>query len=274
MPDKQDLILVEVDEALGSATITLNRPEKRNALTAAMMDEIANVYNDLGSRPNIKVVVICGAGAAFCGGADRKAYPGDLSAGPLDSDRRHALRIGERLVEAIQGCSAVTIAKLHGAVVGGGMVIALASDIRVASESAALSLPETAIGLPLAWSATPLVIDEVGSLLARELILLGRVFTAQEAKNAGMINAVVAENALDATVQDYIETVIKRDTAAVITSKMQFAALRKGRAMGDITMFDSLLLHYSTQLDTVRHAFGAESLTQPAAEQFAEIGKA
>lgn len=274
MPDKQNLILVDIDETLGSATITLNRPEKRNALTAAMMEEIANIYNDLGSRPNIKTVVICGAGTAFCGGADRKAYPGELSSGPLDSDRRNALRVGERLVAAIQGCSAVTIAKLHGAVVGGGMVIALASDLRVASDSAALSLPETAIGLPLAWSATPLVIDEVGPMLARELILLGRVFTAAEAKDAGMINASVAENALDSTVKKYIETVNQRDTAAVITSKMQFSALSKGRAMGDITMFDSLLLHYSTQLDAVRHAFGAESLTNSPAVQLAEIGKA
>lgn len=265
MSDDTDLIVVEADEQRGVATITLNRPRKRNALTAAMMETLAETYEDLGARATIRVVIIRGAGLAFCGGADRIAYPGDLSSGPFDGARRHALKVGERLVQAIQGCSAVTIARLHGHVVGGGMVIALACDIRIAADSAALSLPETAIGLPLAWSATPLVVDEVGVLRARELILLGKVFAAGEAMQAGMLNTVVPDDDLDSTVDDYVQIALQRDLAAIVTSKVQFAALRKGSASGDITAFDSLLLHYSTQLDAVRHAFGAESLTNSAA---------
>lgn len=271
MSEQQQLIRVDVDAERGVANVTLNRPEKRNALTADMMETIANVYDELGARADIKVVIIAGAGVAFCGGADRTAYPGGLSVGPFDGDRHRALKVGERLVQAIQGCSAVTIARLHGHVVGGGMVIALACDVRIAADTAALSLPETAIGLPLAWSATPLVVDEVGPLLARELILLGRVFAADEALDAGMLNRVVPEAALDATVAGYVHTALQRDLAAIVTSKVQFAALRRGRAVGDITAFDSLLLHYSTQLDAVRNAFGAEPLstataTKPAGE--------
>lgn len=263
----QEHIRVDVDADAAVAIVTLARPAKRNALTEEMMSHLAHTFDTLSARTDVEVVVLRGAGPAFCGGADRTAYPGGLSEGSWDGNRRRSLQVGERLVRAIQECSAVTIARLHGHVVGGGMVMALACDVRIASDDAALSLPETAIGLPLAWSATPLVVDEVGPLIARELLLFGRVYGAAEAQRLGMINAAVSEAEVDEVVAQYIERATSRDRAAVLATKVQFNALKRSRATGDITAFDSLLLHYSTQLETVRVAFGEEPLGHTARVQ-------
>jgi enoyl-CoA hydratase/carnithine racemase len=181
------------------AQLVLDRPEVLNALSVELLDGIVEVCRFIDEQPEIRVVILTGAGRTFSAGADLDTIERLWADGP---GARHAAGAGERAATAIESLRAVTIAAVHGRCVGGGVVLALACDLRFAAAGARFSIPEIDLGIPLAWGGVPRLLREVGPGLARDLIITGREFDADRALAVGVISRLMADDELDTEVAE------------------------------------------------------------------------
>src|ERR1019366_7806233 len=179
-------ILFQVEES-GIALLTVNRPEKLNALSAAVIAELADAFSRVSNDPGIRAVVLTGAGEkAFVAGADI----GELVAlSPFDA-RAFALR-GQAVFRQLEICGKPSVAAVNGFALGGGLELALACTVRFASENAKLGLPEVKLGIIPGYGGTQRLPRLVGRGRALELLLSGETIVAAEAYRIGLVNAVV-----------------------------------------------------------------------------------
>lgn len=177
---------VEVDGPV--ATLTLDRPEVLNALSLTLLASVVDACAWLNSRAEVRVVVVTGAGRTFSAGADLSTL--DHLRGADQTAARAAAGAGDRAATAIESLDAVTVAAIQGRCVGGGVVLALACDLRVAGDTARFSIPEIDLGIPLAWGGVPRLLREVPPAVARDLILTGREFGAAQAQQFGLVSRV------------------------------------------------------------------------------------
>lgn len=169
------------------ATVRLNRPDKLNALTPLLLNEVVAACEWLNGADEIRVVVVRGAGRAFCAGFDLDAF-GE----PLDpAARRDQADLGRRATNALTDVRPLTIAAVHGHCVGGGVVLTAACDLRLAADDARFLIPEVDLGIPLAWGGIPRLVREIGPALTKELVLTCRPFGATEAREIRFVNRVV-----------------------------------------------------------------------------------
>jgi enoyl-CoA hydratase/carnithine racemase len=184
------------DEATGVVTLTLNRPERMNALTFEVYDELARTFHALDSAPGVRAIVLTGAGTSFCTGGDVHDIIGPL----LSRDFRGLLDFTRRtcdLVLAIRRCRRPVIAALNGTVAGAGAVIATAADIRIAVPAARIAFLFTRVGLAGAdMGAAWLLPRIVGLGRATELLMSGAFVSPEEAYRIGLYNAIVEPDAL------------------------------------------------------------------------------
>jgi enoyl-CoA hydratase/carnithine racemase len=179
--------------ATGIATITLNRPDRLNALTFDVYDELRNTFRALNTEPGVRAVVVTGAGKAFCSGGDVHDIIGAL----IERDARGLLeftRVTCDLVLAIRQCPRPVVAALNGTTAGAGAVIAIACDIRIAAVSARIAFLFTKVGLSGAdMGAAWLLPRIVGFGRATELLMTGDFITPEEALRIGLYNRVVPD---------------------------------------------------------------------------------
>jgi enoyl-CoA hydratase/carnithine racemase len=188
---------LEVDLDGPVATVRLARPHVLNALSVESLEELAATCRWLGERDDLRVVVLRGDGSSFSAGADlstlERLWADDGSA-------RSAADAGHRAASALEALPQVSVAAVHGRCVGGGIVLALACDLRVCTDAASFSIPEVELGIPLAWGGIPRLLREVGPGMARDLVLSCRSFGADEALAVGLVSRVVASERFDAEV--------------------------------------------------------------------------
>jgi enoyl-CoA hydratase/carnithine racemase len=234
--------------------IWLNRPERRNALNARALEEIAAAFTDLQQRFDTPVVILGGRGAAFCAGADRKDPPARVArgSGAGARERRYTAQVGRRALEAIERVEAITIARLHGYAIGGGLALALGCDLRIAAASTVFHIPEVDLGIPLSWGAAPRLAREVGMARAKELILLCDRFDAPTAERYGMLNRVVPDDQLDAAVEAWAQRLAAKPAWALHMTKTQFRAYGRAIVLGDVTEGDGDLIALSSAEDPTR----------------------
>jgi len=202
MPLRPSSFLYAVDAATAVATITLNRPERLNALTFEVYTELRDIFRALDSEAGVRAVIITGTGRAFCTGGDVEDIIGQLfardAAGLLEFTR-----LTGDLILSIRQCRRPVVAALNGTVAGAGAVIATASDIRIAAESAKIAFLFSRVGLTGAdMGAAWLLPRIVGLSHASELLMLGDFITAQRAAEIGLYNRVVPAERLMAEVND------------------------------------------------------------------------
>jgi enoyl-CoA hydratase len=177
---------VDVERQDDIAIVTMNRPEALNAFNADQLTAMVSTFRTLRGDRSVRCVILTGAGErAFAAGADIKEMaelspPDGLAFG----------RLGHAAVNAVEGLPQPVIAAVNGFALGGGCEIALASDIRLASESAVFAQPEVGLGIPPGWGATQRLTRLIGPGFAAELILTGRRVKADEALRIGLVNAV------------------------------------------------------------------------------------
>ena len=196
-----------------AAYVQLNRPEKANAYNRAMLEALEAQSGQIAADPDARVVVICGAGdGAFCAGADLAEVAG--------RDWRSALNLkSAEVFSLLSRCPQVTLAAINGAATGGGLELALASDIRIAAESASFSFPEPQLGLIPAAGGTQRLPQVVGRARAKELILGGRVWEAAEALRFGLVSEVTGPEELLPTAQQWAERIAGRNPVALRLAK-------------------------------------------------------
>jgi enoyl-CoA hydratase/carnithine racemase len=176
------------------ARLTLARPAVLNALSFELLEDLVAACRWLESQDAVRVVVLAGEGRGFSSGVDLSGLTRLLA---TDGSARDAADAGNRAATAIEAVPQITIASIHGWCVGGGLVLALACDLRVAAASSRFSIPEIDLGLPLAWGGVPRLLREVGPAVARDLVLTGREFDAGEALRLGVVSRVLADDRLE-----------------------------------------------------------------------------
>ena len=202
-----------VDLAGGVATVTLNRTSRKNAANITMWDELGEVFTALARDPEVRVVVVTGAGGEFCSGAD-------LS--DLDAAHRHQLaqmRIVGDVCLALHRMPKPTIAKVDGVAAGAGMNLALACDLVVASDRARFSEIFAKRGLSVDFGGSWLLPRLIGVHRAKELVLLADMLDAADVERLGLVNRVVPVAELDAFVADWAARLAAGPPIALALSK-------------------------------------------------------
>lgn len=213
------------------AYITLHRPERLNAINGQMMQELLEVCEQIGEDDEVGVVIITGAGErAFSVGADvsrfREARAEAAAPAPLVESRQRWLHANP--YQALAEVSKPTIAAINGYALGGGLELALACDMRIASEKARLGLPEVKLGLIPGGGGTQRLPRLVGRAKALEMILTGDPIDAQEALRIGLVSRVVPPELLGAAAEDLARALLSRGPIALRYAK---EALNKGLDM-------------------------------------------
>ncbi len=189
-----DAILTRRDGAI--ATVTLNRPDKLNALNRAMWDELGVTMRSLADDPALRCVVLRGAGGkAFAAGADIAEFATERA------NARQAKQYGELIhgtMQAVAQCRHPTVAMIEGACVGGGLEIAAMCDMRICGASSRFGIPVNKLGLTMAYGELAGLLALVGRVVALEILLEGRVFDAEEAYRKRLVNRVVADAQVEA----------------------------------------------------------------------------
>lgn len=212
---------LEVDGHI--ATITLDRPEKLNAMTPEMLEGLEAALASIEADEGIRVVVLTGAGdRAFCAGADINAW---ASLAPIDMWRRW-VRSGHRVIDRLEGLRQPTIAALNGIAYGGGLELALACDLRIAADTARVAAPEAGIGTIPGWGMTTRLAVIAGPARAKQMILSGLPVDAQRAEAWGVLSEVVpAAELLEAT-RRLAERIAAQAPVAVQVAKQLIDGLR------------------------------------------------
>jgi enoyl-CoA hydratase/carnithine racemase len=203
----------------GVATITLNRPERLNALTFEVYRELTDTFATLRTEPEVRAVVITGAGRAFCSGGDVHDIIGELFKRDMEGLLAFT-RMTCELVANIRALHKPVIASLNGTTAGAGACIALASDIRIAAEEAKIAFLFVKVGLSGAdMGAAYLLPRVVGLAKATELLYTGDFISAQEAERIGLYNRVVPGSQLKAATQELAERLAQGPAFALAKTK-------------------------------------------------------
>lgn len=180
-----------IDRYETTAMVTLNKPEKMNALNLEMWDGLAKAFQALSADDSLRCIVLRGAGGkAFAAGADVAEFAAVRS--NVEQARAFA-NITHTAMQAIATCPHPVIAMIHGACVGGGLEIASVCDMRICGASSRFGIPVKRLGLVVSYSELKPLVSLVGSAIALEILLEGRVFDAAEALAKGLVNRVVAD---------------------------------------------------------------------------------
>ena len=230
MTTTSDIILVDISENI--ATVTLNRPEKLNALSGEMMEGLVPVIEGLAEEKEVRCVVVTGAGRGFCAGGD---IAGMASGETLPNENPVArLRRLEETSRLLHEMPKPTIAMVNGPAAGAGLSIALACDIRIAGESARFGTAFVRIGFSGDFGGTWMLQRLVGPAKARELYFTGDLIDAREAERIGMVNRVVPDDELGRETRSLAERIAKGPPIAL-------ARMKQNMNLGLASDFSTLL---------------------------------
>ncbi len=223
----------------GVATLTVNRPDAMNALNETVVAQLHTAFTQAAADPRVKGIVIAGAGKAFIAGADIRFFVRNIESGDLQRIVDFT-KAGHALLRDIDTCAKPVVARLHGPALGGGLELAQACDILIATPRASFAFPETGIGIYPGLGGTQRPTRRIGVGLTRWMVFTGQTLSADEAQAIGFIDKVVPHEALDAACRAAIVEGIKPKTRPPLAAKHQaleafFAGndaetLRKGMA--------------------------------------------
>jgi enoyl-CoA hydratase/carnithine racemase len=206
------------------ARLTLERPEARNALSRAVADALEAALARLPALDGIRAVVVAGRGRSFCAGADIAEMP---TLTPAEAETLAAR--WQRIMDAFAALPQVTIAAVQGHALGGGLMLAIAQDLRVAEASARFGLPEVRLGFNPGYGIARLL-DIAGGAHARELMLTARTVDAAEAHRMGLVTRVVPDGGLEAAALGLAHEVASAPRGGLAATKAITADLRAGRS--------------------------------------------
>src|SRR5205809_18284 len=247
MPLAPESFLYQHDPHTGVATITLNRPDRLNALTFDVYRELRDAFRTLDGEPGVRAVIITGAGRAFCSGGDVEDIIGALfardAAGLLEFTRLTC-----DLILALRQCRRPIVGALNGTVAGAGAVIAAACDVRIAAESAKIAFLFTKVGLSGAdMGAAWLLPRIVGFGHASELLMEGEFITAERAAAIGLYNHVVHDAVLMEVAMDHAKRLAAGPSMGIAITK------RMLNAEASMSIRDALQLEGWVQAECMAH---------------------
>ena len=211
--------------------LTLNRPDVRNAFNEQVMQELTAWAAAVGADKAVRVVVLAGAGSAFCAGADL-TWMARMASYTHEENVRDAATMAS-MYSAIDRLPIPLIGRIHGAALGGGAALAAVCDIVVADEHAVFGFTEVKLGIVPAV-VSPYVLAKIGTSAARELFLTGTRFGAARAREIGLVHAVVAVDQMDRRVADYVQEILSAAPGAIAAVKELLKQVAGRPAQGTI----------------------------------------
>jgi enoyl-CoA hydratase/carnithine racemase len=185
--------------------VIFNNPERHNAVSLEMWARTAEILDDFAKDPDVRVVVVTGAGGkAFVSGADVSKFESERAS--LDATQVYNATV-ERANTGIYDFAKPTIAMIQGYCIGGGVGLAACCDLRIASANSRFAVPAAKLGLGYSFNGLKRLIDIVGPAFAKEIFFTARQFDAEEARIMGFVNRIVPEGDLEAYVKNYAETI-------------------------------------------------------------------
>jgi len=216
-----------VERAGNVTTVTLNRPELKNALSMQGLVELKQLMEELRVDLDTRFVIFTGKGDAFCSGMEVSARTFEEGAkmGGEMADPRLQQLFGHDFMNAMESLEQVTVAAVNGVALGAGLCLAMNCDFRIASEGALFGVPEAKLGMFFTWGATPRLVSLVGPAKAKELIMTCENIDAQEAWRIGLVNKVVPDRDLMSACHALVEKIGSKGKLAIrMTKKMVNAA--------------------------------------------------
>ncbi|RKF05225.1 enoyl-CoA hydratase [Tenacibaculum lutimaris] len=239
-------ILVEQDNGL--ATVTINRPKKLNALNKATIEDLHNAFKALENDSAIKVIIITGSGEkAFVAGADISEF----AHFSVEEGGMLAKKGQEILFDFVENLSTPIIAAVNGFALGGGLELAMACHFRIASDNAKMGLPEVSLGVIPGYGGTQRLPQLVGKGKAMELIMTAGMITADEAKDAGLVNHVTSQEEL-LPLAEKIASKIMRNSSVAISAAI--------KAVND--NFKDGINGFDTEITEFGNCFGTEDFKE------------
>ncbi len=208
---------LQLNFASGVATVTLNRPEVRNAFNDEVIQELTAVFLELGERQEVRCIVLAANGSAFCAGADLN-WMKRMADYTREENEADAVALANML-KVIYRCPKPTVARIQGDVYAGGTGLVAACDIAVAVDAAHFCLSETRLGL-IPATVSPYVIRAMGARAAHRYFLTAERFDAGEARRIGFVHEVVAPDQLDAKVAEIANALVQAGPEAVKACKL------------------------------------------------------
>jgi enoyl-CoA hydratase/carnithine racemase len=202
--------LLSIERRDDVALVTLQRPEKRNALSIDLRLELAGAFSSLGEDGGVGCIVLTGAGSAFCAGMDVTQFGGDAE------HKRRLVETSTGAFEAIGSCPRPVIAAVNGPALAGGFALALLCDLRIAARGATFGFPELPRGIPPSYASARAAL---GLAAAAEVVLTGRVFGAEEARRLGAVNEVTDDEQVLSRSLDLAATIAAAPRSATLESK-------------------------------------------------------
>jgi len=213
-------ILSRVEDAV--ATVTLNRPDKRNAMNAALLAQLRDCFEELDARHDVRVVVVRGAGAAFCSGMDLREM--EAAQGASDPEAGVVAVLGR-----VERSRHPTIAMVHGDAIAGGCQLALHCDLRVAADVARFGMPLARVGLIVPFALTQKLLEVIGPAHTRHLVFTGRPIGATRAWEIGMVHEVAPAAELEATTYALARTIAANAPLSLAGLKVAIARALSAR---------------------------------------------
>ncbi len=224
-------------------TVQLNIPESDNAISGQVLDDLLDVLFHAEADPGIRVLILAGAGDDFSVGGDRTEFSTLLAQDPSGEALSALLTKAERLCDALRGTELVTIARLHGRVIGAGLGLAVLCDLRVGADNCRFRMPELGLGVPPAWGGIlPRLLREGGQPEVRELLLTCAAFDAAKAKELSLLNKVVPVEQLDSAVREWSKPLTRRSPLALRMTKKALNAYGNTAQLAVGSSFDTALL--------------------------------
>jgi enoyl-CoA hydratase len=227
-----DKMIADKDGPIG--WITFNNPERRNAVSMAMWEALADIVRDYGKDNAIRVIVLKGAGdKAFVSGADISEFEEKRSS---PETTRNYNQASGKANEALMHVGKPTIAMIRGYCIGGGVAVALSCDMRIAAEDAKFGVPAARLGLGYEAKGVRKLMDVVGPAFAKEIFFTARQFTAQEALAMGLINRMLPDAQLEHFVRDYAGAIAANAPLTVASIKAIVGEMAKDESVRDMAL--------------------------------------
>lgn len=212
----ETLETIEIQHTPYASLVWLNRPEIRNAMNDVMIRELREAFRRLGADPAVRAIVLAGRGKAFCAGADLN-YMRKVAFYTQEQNQQEALALSEMLNE-LATCPKPTIARIHGACYAGGLGLATACDMLIASQEASFALTEVRVGL-IPATISPYVVRAMGYQSARRFFLTGETIDAAMSYRCGLAHELTLPEELDATINEILGALLQGAPGAIADAK-------------------------------------------------------
>jgi enoyl-CoA hydratase/carnithine racemase len=244
------------------ATVTLNRPSKRNAVSLAMWRSLADVFSSFGSDGDVRAVIVTGAGGHFCAGADISEFStvrADAAMGKIYEEA------ADRATRALRDCPLPTLAAVSGYAMGGGCGLALACDFRIGDATTQMGIPAARLGIVYGPLDCALLLRQVGLANAKRVLFAGRAFGLADCHGLGLLDVVAEKgSALDAA-RAYAADLSNSAPLSIAGAKLVLDALASGTAAAREHEIEEVIAHAMNSAD---YREGAQAFIEKRAPRF------